>query len=122
VLQNRSGFALNSGVTLRIPANSCVLPQFVTRDGAPVAYTYDAALGKVTISTQALNTGANAETTLSVWYPTADFDGDTFVTGEDFDAFVAAFEGGDGTSDFNGDGFVTGEDFDAYVATFEAGC
>ena len=25
-------------------------------------------------------------------------------------------------SDFDGDGFVTGDDFDAYVAAFEAGC
>jgi len=52
----------------------------------------------------------------------ADYDGDGFVTGEDFDAFVAAFENGDITADFNGDGFVTGEDFDAYVVAFESGC
>lgn len=25
-------------------------------------------------------------------------------------------------SDFNFDGFVTGDDFDAYVAAFESGC
>ena len=52
----------------------------------------------------------------------ADFDGDGFVTGLDFDAFVAAFEAGDPSSDFDGDGFVTGLDFDAYVAEFEEGC
>jgi len=52
----------------------------------------------------------------------ADFDGDGFLTGDDFDAFVAAFELGDIVSDFDGDGFVTGEDFDAFVAAFEAGC
>ncbi len=52
----------------------------------------------------------------------ADFNGDGFVTGEDFDAFVAAFELGDLVADFDGDGFVTGEDFDAYVVRFEAGC
>ncbi len=52
----------------------------------------------------------------------ADFNGDGFVTGEDFDAFVTAFEAGALSSDFNGDGFVTGEDFDAFVAAFETGC
>ncbi len=58
--------------------------------------------------------------TLAVW--AADFDCDGFVTGDDFDAFLAAFELGEGAADFNLDGFVTGEDFDAYVAAFEAGC
>lgn len=52
----------------------------------------------------------------------ADFDHDGFVTGDDFDAFVAAFELGDPAADFDGDTFVTGDDFDAYVAAFEAGC
>ncbi len=52
----------------------------------------------------------------------ADFDGDGFVTGEDFDAYVAAFEAGDLIADFDHDSFVTGEDFDAFVAAFESGC
>ncbi len=52
----------------------------------------------------------------------ADFNNDGFVSGEDFDAFVAVFELGDLTADYNGDGFVTGEDFDGFVADFEAGC
>lgn len=52
----------------------------------------------------------------------ADFDGDGFVTGVDFDLYVAAFEAGDVVADFDGDGFVTGIDFDLYVAAFEAGC
>ncbi len=52
----------------------------------------------------------------------ADFDGDTFLTGDDFDAYVAAFELGDISTDFDGDGFVTGDDFDAFVRAFEAGC
>lgn len=51
-----------------------------------------------------------------------DFDGDGFQTGDDFDAFVVAFEAGDISSDFDGDGFPTGDDFDAYVALFEQGC
>ncbi len=52
----------------------------------------------------------------------ADFNDDGFLTGEDFDAYVAAFEAGAIESDYNGDGFVTGEDFDAFVADFEVGC
>ena len=51
-----------------------------------------------------------------------DFDGDGFLTGLDFDGYVAAFEAGDDSADFDEDGFVTGLDFDAYVAGFEAGC
>jgi len=52
----------------------------------------------------------------------ADFNGDGFVTGDDFDAYIIEFEAGNPPSDFNGDGFVTGDDFDAYVSAFEAGC
>ena len=52
----------------------------------------------------------------------ADFGGDGFLTFEDFDAFVAAFEAGTTSADFDGDGFLTFEDFDSFVAAFEAGC
>ena len=52
----------------------------------------------------------------------ADFNGDGFLTFEDFDEFVAAFEAGEAGADFNGDGFLTFEDFDSYVLTFESGC
>ena len=51
-----------------------------------------------------------------------DFNGDAFLTFEDFDAFVGAFESGFASADFNSDGFLTFEDFDAFVASFEAGC
>jgi hypothetical protein len=52
----------------------------------------------------------------------ADFDCDGFITFEDFDNFVNAFEVGLASADFTGDGFLTFEDFDAFVAAFEAGC
>lgn len=52
----------------------------------------------------------------------ADFDNDGFITGEDFDQYVAAFEAGDIAADFDGDEFVTGDDFDGFVAAFEPGC
>ena len=51
----------------------------------------------------------------------ADFDGDGFITGIDFDLFVQAFEAGEMPADFDGDGFITGIDFDLYVAAYEAG-
>ena len=52
----------------------------------------------------------------------ADFNGDGFVNGLDFDAYVGAFESGQASADFNGDGFVNGIDYDEYVGAFEAGC
>jgi len=52
----------------------------------------------------------------------ADFNGDGFVTGDDFDEFIALFESGDIGADVNEDGFVTGEDFDHYAESFTAGC
>ena len=60
----------------------------------------------------------------------ADHDGDGFITGIDYDLFVADYEFGclDNTppctnsADHDGDGFITGIDFDLYVADFEAGC
>lgn len=51
----------------------------------------------------------------------ADFDGDGFITGDDFDAYVAEFEAGNATADFDHDCFVTGDDFDAFVIAFEIG-
>lgn len=52
----------------------------------------------------------------------ADMDGDTFLTGADFDRYVHAFEAGESSADFDYDGFITGVDFDLYVQAFEAGC
>jgi hypothetical protein len=52
----------------------------------------------------------------------ADFDGDGFVTGADFDLFVQAFEIGDMLADFDRDGFLTGVDFDLFSGRFEEGC
>lgn len=52
----------------------------------------------------------------------ADFNGDGFLNGLDYDAFVFAYEAGDASADFDGDGFVTGLDFDNFVYAFEAGC
>jgi len=52
----------------------------------------------------------------------ADYNGDGFVSGDDFDLFSGLFELGDPGADFNGDGFTSGEDFDEFTAAFEGGC
>jgi hypothetical protein len=51
-----------------------------------------------------------------------DFDGDGFITFEDFDAFVTSFEAGSDSSDFNADGCLDFTDFDDFVTALEAGC
>jgi hypothetical protein len=52
----------------------------------------------------------------------ADFNGDGFVTGDDFDEFTALYDAGDPGADVNGDGFANGDDFDYYTQHFDAGC
>jgi len=52
----------------------------------------------------------------------SDFNGDGFVSADDFDAFVEAFVLGNELADINADGFVNGDDYDAYVDQFVAGC
>ncbi len=52
----------------------------------------------------------------------ADFDGNGFVNGDDFDAFVFEFYWGNAAADFDGNGFVNGVDFDGFVLAFVAGC
>jgi len=56
----------------------------------------------------------------------ADFNGDGFVDGFDYDDFVACFEGDPcppgQDADFNNDGFPDGFDYDEFVAAFEEGC
>ncbi len=52
----------------------------------------------------------------------ADFNCDSFINGDDYDAFAELFEAGDIGADINGDGFVNGDDYDAFAEAFEAGC
>jgi len=52
----------------------------------------------------------------------ADFNDDTFVTGEDFDQFVAAFVLGDLAADFDHNAFLNGDDFDAFTVAYLGGC
>jgi hypothetical protein len=52
----------------------------------------------------------------------ADFDGNGFVNGDDFDLFSGAVGLGDAAADVNFDGFVNGDDFDYFTQHFDAGC
>jgi len=56
----------------------------------------------------------------------ADFNGDGFLDGFDYDDYVNCFEGvacpPGKSSDFNNDGFTDGFDYDEFVAVFQAGC
>ncbi len=52
----------------------------------------------------------------------ADFDGNTFVNGDDFDSFVQLFVDGSQGADFDHNCFVNGDDFDNFVNFFVAGC
>ncbi len=51
-----------------------------------------------------------------------DYNGDGFLTFDDFDDFVTDFEAGKASTDFNNDGFLTFEDFDAFIQAFNRGC
>lgn len=56
----------------------------------------------------------------------ADFNGDGFPDGFDYDDYVACFEGVScppgKSADFNNDGFADGFDYDDFVLAFETGC
>lgn len=52
----------------------------------------------------------------------ADYNGDGFLDGFDYDDFCTSFETGSGPADFNNDGFVDGFDYDDFVQAFEQGC
>jgi hypothetical protein len=52
----------------------------------------------------------------------ADYNGDGFVDGIDYDQFNNDFEAGNIAADYNGDGFVDGIDYDQFNNDFEAGC
>ncbi|MCC6230742.1 MAG: hypothetical protein IT432_16140 [Phycisphaerales bacterium] len=54
--------------------------------------------------------------------PSAEFNGDGFVNGLDYDVFASYFEAGDEQADVNEDGFVNGLDYDQFASAFEQGC
>lgn len=125
--RNDSGFALSIGTTFRIPANSAVAAVF--RNGSSIAYSYDAAIGAVSVDT-ALDTGAGSITNLvlSTGCP-ADLNGDGFVEDSDFVIFAASYDILDCSdpfmpagcaADFNFDGYVDDADFVIFAGAYDA--
>ncbi|NUQ52263.1 MAG: hypothetical protein HUU19_06145 [Phycisphaerales bacterium] len=61
----------------------------------------------------------------SVWmilHCPGDYNNDSFVNGDDYDAFASDFEAGNPAADVNHDGFVNGDDYDEFAGHFESGC
>ena len=52
----------------------------------------------------------------------ADFNHDSFINADDYDAFASAFDPGALDADINADGFVNADDFDRFAESFEGGC
>jgi len=73
------------------------------------------------VVTNGCGSATSAGAAYSVFCP-SDFNMDGFVSGDDYDAFVIAFEAGDPSADFNNDSFTSGDDFDAFVIAFEGAC
>ena len=62
------------------------------------------------------------EVVLTAAFCASDYDLNTFVNGDDFDAFVLDFELGDPRADVDLNTFVNGDDFDYFVDHFYLGC
>ncbi|MFO0859960.1 MAG: glycoside hydrolase family 15 protein [Phycisphaerales bacterium] len=125
--RNDSGFALGIGTVVRVPANASIAQ--VLRNSQPVAFTYNAALGAVSVNT-ALETGAGSMTSIVVVTGCpADLNGDGFVDDADFVLFAAAYDTLDCAdpgmpsgcpSDLNADGLVEDSDFVIFAAAYDA--
>lgn len=102
---------LESDYGLKLPGWKLVIPFAMSRDGQNI-----------------VGVGVNPAGDTEAWLVRlgetcpSDFNHDGFVTGEDFDQFLAAFSAGDLSADMDGDGFISGNDFDLYVAAFGSGC
>jgi len=111
---------LNVTADIRVPPGSNICS--VTRNGTGVAYSWNSALGKVTVNTTLSGSGITLRvaTTLA-----ADANGDGAVNGADLSVLLATF----GTSqpagtngDLNGDGLVNGADLSVLLAGFGGAC
>ena len=122
---NRLGIPVNIETVVRVPANFPV--GLVTRNGVPINYTYDAALGRVEVDPFQLELGLGATTQIRVGTgPTcpacaADYDNNGGVDGGDLASFFSDFEAGEACADVDNNGGVDGGDLAFFFAVFEAG-
>ena len=92
-------------------------------DGAPYVFTGWADMPGVLATSDFISPPGGM--TLKALYTLdcpSDFNRDGFVSGEDFDQFIEAFELGLATADFDRNDFVNGDDFDLFMEAFVAGC
>jgi len=97
--------------TLRIPSSAVTLQS--TAD-APNGRTLDGETTDGSLPSGDGIAGGDFVLTFSTSDP-SDFNRDGFVTFEDADAFIAAFETADASADLNADGIITFEDFDLFT-------
>ncbi|MDX2118511.1 MAG: M1 family aminopeptidase [Planctomycetota bacterium] len=97
--------------TLRIPSGAVTLQ---TDAAAPNGRTLDGETVNGTLPSGDGVAGGDYVLTFTVENP-ADFNRDGFVTFEDADAFVNAFESGEPGADLDADGMLTFEDFDTFT-------
>ena len=117
---NHNGFAMNVATVLRFDLSRCF--QGVTRNGVPVAHTFDPITGRVSVEI-ALETGPNAITEVrALALPSADFDNDEDADSDDIIGFFGAFESGDNGADLDGDEDVDSDDIVLFFMAFEQGC
>jgi hypothetical protein len=83
---------------------------------------YTTIQGGISFGTSSLSPGCTGSVTLAGSGCIADFNGDGFINGDDFDLFASAFEAGSPLADLNNDGFVNGDDYDLFASAFEGGC
>ncbi len=134
----------NVALTMNFPSNRCVKVKVTLNEGTDVETVYcyyptdwylrggadPVGTGWLMPTAVRFFTGGASGGNVTAWDNMlvslancpADFDGDGFPTGDDFTAYVVAFEAGDLTTDMDCDGFPTGDDFTIYVVAFEAGC
>jgi len=92
----------STAVTLSLPSDA---PNGRTLDGDTINNTLPSGDGV---------SGGDLALTFTIENP-ADFNRDGFVTFEDADAFVVAFESGESAADLNADAMLTFEDFDTFA-------
>jgi len=111
----------NPGLSSPILTATGIVPTSYNVPGGTLAECSTYYWGVTAVNASGSTASSPASFSFATFAP-ADFNHDGFVTGEDFDEFVALFELGDPGADFNGDTFVTGEDFDEFVQHFVDGC
>lgn len=122
-ITNLTGGSLTADLVIRVPPSSPICS--VERNGAPVAYSYNAPLGRVSV-TASLSTGAGSQTTVRVHTRRpADINADGVVNTADLTLLLGTFGSNvppNTGGDVNGDGVVNTADLTILLGVFGQGC